>query len=323
MLRAKMSELTPSMRAPSSVRVYALMAVVALIWGSTWLVIKQGLETLPPLFSAGVRFVVAGAVMALLAPWLSKREGGGRPPLSVVLAHSLCQFVLNFALVYVSETVIPSGLVSVLWSIFPLLVALTGHFITKTERLAGRQWLGMLVGFSGIVALFATDIVRISPQAVTMGLLLLLGPMAVTFSTALMKLRATGASSALLNRDSMALGGVLLLALSFVFERGQPIRFTPMAIGSVLYLAIAGSVITFGIYVWLLRTVAAYRLSTVSYVIPAIAIWLGASVGNEPVRSSTLLGTALVIVGVALTLRRAPAAAASLTEAHAPRPSAR
>jgi drug/metabolite transporter (DMT)-like permease len=299
------------------------MGVVALIWGSTWLVIKQGLETLPPLFGAGVRFVVAGAVMALIAPSLAKREGGGRPPVSVVLAQTLCQFVLNFALVYLSETILPSGLVSVLWSIFPLLVALTGHFVTKTERLVGRQWLGMLVGFSGIVALFATDIVGISPRAVTMGLLLLLGPVSVTFSTALFKLRAAGTSSALLNRDSMALGGVLLLALSAIFERGEAVRFTPVAIGSVLYLAVLGSVVTFGIYIWLLRTVAAYRLSTVSYVIPAIAIWLGASFGNEPLRSSTLLGTALVIVGVALTLRRTPGtAAAAPAEAHASSPNA-
>ena len=61
-------------------------------------------------------------------------------------------------------------------------------------------------------------------------------------------------------------------------------RFTPGAVASVLYLALVGSVITFGMYVWLLRTVAAYRLSTVSYVIPAIAIWFGASFGDEPMR---------------------------------------
>ena len=292
-------------RVPSGALVYTLMAVVALIWGSTWLVIKRGLETMPPLLGAGLRFAVAGALMACLAPWLARREGGGRPPFSAIAAHSLCQFVLNFALVYVSETVIPSGLVSVLWSVFPLFVALTGHFLTKTERLTGRQWVGVLVALAGIGALFATDIASISPRAVTMGLLLLLGPLSVTFSTALVKLRASHSSSAILNRDAMALGGVLLLALSFVFERDQPVRFTPVAIASVLYLAVAGTVITFGIYIWLLRTVPAYRLSLVSYVIPAISIWLGASFGDEPVRATTLAGTALVIFGVALTLRPA------------------
>jgi len=133
----------PPVRVPSGALVFALMALIALLWGSTWLVIKQGLESLPPLFSAGVRFVVAGVVMALIAPWLVKREGGGRPPWSAILAHAFCQFVLNFALVYVSETVLPSGLVSVLWSIFPLSMSLTGHFVTKAERLVGRQWLGV------------------------------------------------------------------------------------------------------------------------------------------------------------------------------------
>jgi drug/metabolite transporter (DMT)-like permease len=283
----------------------ALMALVALLWGSTWLVIKQGLESLPPLFSAGVRFVVAGIVMALIAPWLVKREGGGRPPWSAILAHAFCQFVLNFALVYVSETVLPSGLVSVLWSVYPLAMAMTGHFFTKAERLSKRQWLGVLVGLAGIVLLFATDIASISPKAVTMGLLVLLGPLSVTFSTTVIKRRAHMASSVLLNRDAMLIGAGALLALSFLFERGQPVHFTPMAIWSVGYLAIAGSVVTFGVFAWLLRTIAAYRLSMVSYVIPAIAIWLGATFGNEPLRSTTVFGTGLVVFGVALTLGRA------------------
>jgi drug/metabolite transporter (DMT)-like permease len=291
---------------PSAALVYSLMGVVALVWGSTWLVIKRGLETLPPLFGAGARFVLAGAVMAALVPWLARREGGGRPPLGVVAAHALCQFVLNFALVYVSETILPSGLVSVLWSIFPLSMALTGHFVTKAERLAGGQWVGVLVALGGIVVLFATDIASISSRAVGMGLLLLLGPLSVTFSTTLIKRRASGASSAILNRDSMLSGGVALCALSFIFERGEPARFTPVAIGSIIYLALLGSVLTFGIYVWLLRTVEAYRLSLISYVIPAIAIWLGASFGGEPVRRTTLAGTALVVLGVAATLRLKP-----------------
>jgi drug/metabolite transporter (DMT)-like permease len=295
---------SPPARIPSGALVYALMALVALVWGSTWLVIKQGLETMPPLFGAGVRFVVAGVVMALIAPWLVAREGGGRPPWSAIAAHGLCQFALNFALVYVSETILPSGLVSVLWSIYPLAMAMTGHFVTKAERLSKRQWSGILFGLAGIVVLFATDIASISPKAVAMGLLLLLGPLSVTFSTTIVKRRAHASSSVLLNRDSMLLGAGVLLALSLVFERGEPVRVTPVAILSVGYLAIAGSVVTFGVYLWLLRTVAAYRLSLVSYVIPAIAIWLGATFGNEPLRSTTVFGTGLVIFGVALTLGR-------------------
>jgi drug/metabolite transporter (DMT)-like permease len=142
-----------------------------------------------------------------------------------------------------------------------------------------------------------------------MGLLVLLAPASVTLSTTLTKRRASGASSALLNRDSMLVGSVLLTLLSLVFERDSPSRFTPVAFASIAYLALFGSIVTFSAYFWLLRSIPAYRLSLVSYVTPVFALALGASFGGEPLRSSTLAGTALVLAGVALTLRARPARA--------------
>ncbi|HTQ07812.1 MAG TPA: EamA family transporter [Polyangiaceae bacterium] len=282
--------------------------MISAVWGSTWLVIRVGLDDLPPLFGAGVRFMVAGLVMAVFARVFGEREGGSRPPAGVVVAHGLCQFAGNFALVYWCETVIPSGLVSVLWATFPLMMALTGHFVTRAERLHGRQWLGLVLAFGGVASLFGTDIARGGERAVTMGLLLLLAPLSVTFSTTLIKHRASDASSLLLNRDAMLLGGVVLLALAAVFERGSPVHVTPGALFSVLYLALFGSVITFGAYMWLLRTVPAYRLSLVSYVTPVIALLLGRALRSEPFVLTTLAGTVFVLAGVALTLRRGPAA---------------
>src|SRR5688572_8667979 len=117
------------------------MALLCLVWGSTWLAIKFGLRDVPPFTGAAVRFMVAGVCMAAVAGLLGGREGGGRAPAIVVLAQGLFQFALNYGLVYVGETIIPSGLVSVLWSVFPLFVALAGHFILKTEFLSGAQWL--------------------------------------------------------------------------------------------------------------------------------------------------------------------------------------
>jgi drug/metabolite transporter (DMT)-like permease len=298
----------PTQPSPRPAVVFGLMGLISAVWGSTWLVIRTGLDDLPPLLAAGVRFVVAGVVMAILVPLLRAREGGGRPPWSVILSQAVFQFAGNFALVYWCETVIPSGLVSVLWATFPLMMALTGHFLTRTERLHGRQWVGLVLAFAGVAALFATDIASVGPRAVMMGLLLLLGPLGVTYSTVLIKRRAAGSSSLILNRDSMAIGAVLLLTLSALLERGAPVRVTPGAIFSVLYLALFGSVITFGAYLWLLRTVPAYRLSLVSYVTPVIALLLGSVLAREPFGATTAFGTVLVLAGVALTLRRgAPA----------------
>ena len=302
-----MTEETP--RSPRPTVVYGLMGLISLVWGSTWLVIRTGLDDMPPLLGAGVRFIVAGAVMAGLVPLLRAREGGERPPWNVVLAQALCQFTGNFALVYWCETVIPSGLVSVLWATFPLMMALTGHFVTRAERLHGRQWLGLVLAFVGVASLFGTDVARGGPRAVTMGLLLLLAPASVTYSTVLVKRHAARASSLILNRDSMLIGGVLLLLLSALFERGAPVRVTPGAVFSVLYLALLGSVVTFGAYLWLLRTVPAYRLSLVSYVTPVFALLLGRTLRAEPFGRATLAGTALVLLGVAFTLRRGGAQA--------------
>lgn len=288
------------------------MALLAAIWGSTWLAIKFGLKDLPVLTGAGVRFVLAGAVMAALAPLLARREGGAPPARSLVVYQGLFQFTLNYGLVYYAESELPSGLVSVLWSVFPLLLALTEHFVFKSSRLAGRQWLGLVVAFTGVAFLFATDVARVSARAIPTALLLLLAPAGVVFATLAVKRHGSGASSVLLNRDSMLLGAALLSIAAFVLEKPSAVRWTPVAIGSIAYLALFGTVLTFGIYFWLLRFVPAYRLSLIAYVTPVVALLLGALLGGEPLGVTTLAGTALVLGGVALvtlTSSRKPGAA--------------
>lgn len=284
--------------------VLACMALISAIWGSTWLVIRYGLRDVPPFTGASLRFFLSAGVMALLARAFAEREGGGRPPFIVILAQGICQFALNYGLVYVSETVIPSGLVSVLWAVFPLFVGLASHFVLKTEVLRGKQWLGIALSLGGVALLFATDLARVSARAVPMGLLVLLAPLSVTVSTLMIKQRAAGKSSLILNRDSMLIGAVVLGACALAFERDRPPTFTPVAIAAVLYLSLAGTVLTFGLYLWLLRYVPAYRLSLISFVTPVVALLVGAQFGREPLGLHTMLGTALVLAGVGLTLAK-------------------
>jgi drug/metabolite transporter (DMT)-like permease len=298
----------PVPRAPSALLAYGLLGLTCLAWGSTWLVIKWGLHDLPPLTAAALRFLLAGGVMAALAPWLVPREGGRRPPLAVVVAQGVGQFTLNYALVYHAETVLPSGLVSVLWAVYPLMVALGGHFFTRAERIGPRQWLGGALAFSGVVLLFITDVSNISRDAIAWALLVLLAPAAVAASTLLIKQRAADASSILINRDSMLIGSALLFVLAFAFERDEPRNFSAGALGSIAYLALVGSVLTFGVYMWLLRRLSAYSMSLTSFVVPVLALSFGAVVGGEPLTITSLGGTALVLVGVGLSLRAARAA---------------
>jgi drug/metabolite transporter (DMT)-like permease len=289
---------------PTPLLTGVLVCVLCLIWGSTWLVIKTGLATLPPLWSAAVRFAVAAAAMIAIAPALARREGGAPPRAWLVAMVGLISFALSYALVYAIETVLPSGLVSVLWAVFPILQAVLGHVVLPDERLVARQWLGFALGFVGVAVLFASDLRALGPAAIPAASLLMLSPLASAVSSTLVKRHAGATSSALLNRDAMIVAALALAAASAVLEPGERGTWTAAAVWSVAYLSLVGTVVTFGLYYWLLRYSPANRLSLIAYVTPPVALGLGWALGDEPLTASLLGGTALVLVGVGLTRAR-------------------
>src|SRR4026209_1977018 len=98
-------------RAPSALVVNGSIAVMCIVWGSTWLVIREGLDDIPPFTSAAVRFLVAGVPMGALRPVRGAKEGGGAPPAWLWIALGLTNFAGSYGIVYHTETILPSGLV--------------------------------------------------------------------------------------------------------------------------------------------------------------------------------------------------------------------
>ncbi len=292
-----------SRMAPSATRVRLLLAVLCLIWGSTWIVIKGGLRDLPPFTSAGIRFAIAATIMVAVAALLSRREGGTAPPMWLALVQGTLNFAISYGLVYHAETVLPSGLVCLLWGVYPMLQAFSGHHFLKGERLRRGQWFGFGVAMAGLILLFRTDLQSFGSDGVPTALLLLLSPISVTVGTTLVKKYGGGVSSTLLNRNGMFVSAGLLLATALVLERGAPVDWTVPAIGSVLYLTLVGTVLSFSLYFWLLRYAPAHQLSLIAYVTPVIALILGWAVGAEPITVFTLAGAAMIIGGVVLVAR--------------------
>jgi drug/metabolite transporter (DMT)-like permease len=289
---------------PGPLAILLLTGLLCCIWGSTWVVIEGGLDDLPPFTSAAARFLLAAAGMTALAPWLARREGGSPPPLRLTLVLGTANFGCSYAIVYWSETRLPSGLVSVLWAIYPMVQAILGHRFLPGERLVGSQFAGFGLGFLGVVLLFGTDLRRIGPEAAPAGATLLLSPLLSALGTTFVKRHGRSVSSVRLNRNGMWIGAGLLSLAALLFERQAPARWTPGALSSVLYLAIAGTVIAFGIFFWLLRHAPANRLGVISYVIPAVALTLGVLLRGEPVTSFTVGGLGLILLGVFLVHRR-------------------
>jgi drug/metabolite transporter (DMT)-like permease len=302
---------------PSSHKVLLLTALLCLIWGSTWVVIRTGLVDLPTYGSAAARFTIAAACMSVLGALFAEREGGARPSWSLSLVLGTLNFAGSYGIVYWSETRLPSGLVSVLWAVFPMMQAVAGHLFLPGERLGPGQVAGFGVGFLGVVALFATDLRDLGAGAVPAGLVLLVSPLISSFGTTFVKRRGAGTSSLLLNRNAMWVGTALLWLVTLVFER-RPFHWTGPAIFSLVYLSLFGTVVAFGLYFWLLRHEAANRLSVIAYVTPGVALVLGVFVADEPLGPWTLAGLGAILAGVFLVHRGGGARSREETPARAP-----
>ena len=286
------------MRPPAQRTINLLIAILCVLWGSTWIVIRGGLEDLPPFLSAGARFCVAGVLMVALALLIGRKESGRKPPAHMWILHGSLNFAASYGIVYYTEQVLPSGLVAVLWGVYPMMMAASGHLFLPGEQLRGRQWLSFLVGFVGLLLLFATDLQAFGAVGVPAAAILLVSPFVSVIGTTVVKKYGTDTNSTLLNRNGMLLGAALLMLCSLAFEQDSEASWTWPAIFSVGYLAVGGTVITFGIYFWLLRYAPAYKLSLIAYVTPAIALFLGWIVDDEPVTLYTLAGSALIMGGV-------------------------
>jgi drug/metabolite transporter (DMT)-like permease len=163
---------------------------------------------------------------------------------------------------------------------------------------------GFGVGLAGVAVLFATDLRALGEEHLLRGAVLLLSPISATVGQTIIKRNGARFSATLLNRNGMLVGAIVLWVPALVLEDPLAIAWTLRGVLSVAYLSLFGTVLTFGLYYWLLRFAPSNRLSLVSYVNPAIALWLGAAVGGEPIAATTLGGSALILTGIWLALRR-------------------
>lgn len=309
MSRAESAPVSPPAPSPPTLRPLSpgvtatVVVLLCLIWGSTWIAIQWGFRSLPVFGSAALRFGIAFAAMAAVAPWLHRRETGDRPPTWLWVAQGSLNFGGSYGIVYWTESKLPSGIVAVLWSVFPLLMAVTAHVYIPGERLAPRSALGFVVGFAGVALLFVEDLAALGPEAIPAGAVLLLSPLVSAIGTALVKRHGTNVSSVLLNRNAMGLGAAMLAVAALATEGDATWTWDGAAVGSLLYLSLAGTCLTFGLYFWLLRQSSAARLSLIAYATPCVALLLGAILGGESYGLGTALGTVLVLSGIGLVRR--------------------
>jgi drug/metabolite transporter (DMT)-like permease len=249
-----------------------------------------------------LRFAVASVVLLGLAWVRGVPLGRSRVERRLWWVNGLCTFVLTYGLVYWAEQRVPSGLTSVLFATFPLFVALLAQAALPAERLTARSVVGVVAGFAGVAVIFSEDLAALAePGAGRAAAVLLVAPLAAAVSNVAVKRWGRGVHPLSLTAVPMGLAAGIMGAATLVFERDRPLVLDAVSVGTVLYLAVFGSAVTFYLYFWLLERIEATRLSLVTYLSPVVAVLLGAVLFGERVTARIVLGGLLVIAGVAVT----------------------
>ncbi len=275
---------------------YVLMCA---IWGTTWLAIRVSLHSLPPIFGAGIRFIVAG--IALYSVAMFRPRSSDAFPWKLVLVLAAFLFGLNYLLTYYSETRLDSGLVSVLFGTLPFFVfafAALAH-----EKTTPRIWIGTTIGFLGVGVISLTSQIQASPLAA----LAVIGAAASSAFANVYAKRHSHHDPLRTLPPAMLIAGVIMTIEGIPTEHPSlHDALAPSSIASVLYLALAGSGIAFFLNFWLLQRIEVWKVGLSSLIIPVIAVVVGIVFGGEQGSLREFLGGALVIAGMWLALSPRP-----------------
>jgi drug/metabolite transporter (DMT)-like permease len=271
------------------------------VWGSTFLAIRIGVGEVPPFLLAAMRFLAAGLGLYLWVVSRGERSPGVRQWTSISLLATLI-FVFDYGLLFWAEQRVPSGVAAVMMATIPAFTAVSEIILLRTQRLTLRLSLALLIGIAGVAVLVSRSLGLGGPPIDRLGAIaLIVAAMSWSVASALARKLPLPASKVMSSGAQMLAGGVLLaLVAAGLGEFGD---FHPGAVSSgawlaLLYLIVAGSIIAFTAYVWLIQHESPTKVGTYAYVNPVVAVLLGYFVAGEGLGMRTALGTLFVLISV-------------------------
>ncbi|MGA8577217.1 MAG: EamA family transporter [Bryobacteraceae bacterium] len=303
---------------PPAWKTLLAFAIVYFVWGSTFFAIRVGVREGPPFLLAAMRFLVAGLV---LYGWMiaqGERSPRVRQWRSAFLL-ALLIFVLDYGLLFWAEQRVPSGIAAVMMATIPTFMALSEIIFLRTQRLTVRLALALLIGIGGVAVLTIRSLnLGGAPIDRAGAAALIIAAMSWSVAAALMRKLPLPASKVMSSGAQMLAGGVLLALAAAALGEFRDFRPWTVSRGAwfaLLYLIVAGSIIAFTAYVWLIHHESPTKVGTYAYVNPVVAVLVGYFLGGEALGPRTILGTLLVLISVVvITTTRAKRAAVTAAE---------
>jgi len=278
--------------------IVAGFAAISIVWGSTWLAIKVGLESITPVFGVALRFTLAAVILAVILRLRGGRLTFDRTTTPVYLTLGIFSFSFPFVLVYWGEQYVSSGLASILFGAYPFVVALLSHVLLPGERLTPYKVVGTLIGFSGVLVIFWNDLSAGTGEFPGMAAIIL-STVLQGFSLVMVKKNGSHIPPVQMTLGGMVFAVAILYVMAFALEDIGALRFDAEGVGSIVYLGTFGTVVTFVTYYWLLKRVEALFLSLTALITPILAVVLGGLLLDEILGERVVMGAALVLAGIA------------------------
>ena len=250
--------------------------LLCLIWGSTWLFIKLGLSDLPPFTFAGIRFVIASTILFAIVKARGFSLPRTRADWLLLATTGVLAFSVNYGAVFWGEQHISSGLAALLQAMIPVFGLVIAHFYLPGEQMTPARILGVILGAAGVGVIFSNQLSIAGPRALAGCAALVVGSACTAYANVLVKARGAKLNPAILAGGQMIFGLIPLLLIGISTE-GNPFhyRWTGMAVVSLFYLAIVGSVVAFMLYYWLVQHMDVTNTMLIALVTPVVAVILG------------------------------------------------
>jgi drug/metabolite transporter (DMT)-like permease len=301
---------------PPTWKTLVAFAIIYLVWGSTFLAIRVGVREVPPFLLAAMRFLAAGGV---LYAWTvargerspTRREWASASVLAVLI------FVIDYGLLFWAEQRVPSGIAAVMMATIPVFMSLSEIVILRTQRLTLRLAVALLIGIGGVAVLMSASLnLGGAPIDRPGAVALIVAAISFSVSSALTRKLPLPSSKVMSSGAQMLAGGIFLtLAAASLgeFRNFHPAAVSRAAWLALVYLIVAGSIVAFTAYVWLIHHESPTKVGTYAYVNPVVAVLLGYFMGGEALGLRTILGTLFVLISVVvITTTRAKKFAAAL-----------
>jgi drug/metabolite transporter (DMT)-like permease len=287
--------------------------LLSVLWSGNWLLIKVGLEGLPPFRFAGLRMVLASL---LLAAFVLRR---GRPSISAADARTIAlvgflQIGVSYACVFTAEQWIDSGLTALLFSSFAIWVAVLGHFLIAGEPLTVRTIVATLSGVAGVAVIELPALARAGSlpagSLALGGLLVLVSAIVSAFSAVIVKKRLSRVSAIVSVWGQSLVAAPVLLVAAAVFEKDTASRWTPGTVFALGYLALVGTFTFLGSQ-WLIPRLPVAVVGTYPILNTLLALLWGSLLGHERITARAVVGGALILTGIVIVTVRTRSAAAA------------